>query len=502
MNSGQLQSLQQHNEMLAQFVIRLSRFFEGYSADIDNELQILRGHLAGKPNFSLATVSISKLDNLFQSDIKNVRRYTVSSVSMVEHSVRSLQQRYQFDDAFKTQCASVLNLASQPTETLPALLRVCLSGLALLKQLPAPADSDSPSSIAPLSAEVTQSLQQELQQLLESYSQLQPDNLQLGELRDRLLAGLDDNDLLQACLGILRLVVKDSMGEAAMSGEVIQSLHQALGNLHQDVEKSIEHTQQAFSQRQQHDAKFKQQLHQIEDVVATDTSIDMLKSQTQHHLEQMASTLALREQKEQTEQRTVMTLLSSMQRQVNALEAQAQEYRKKLTQQHSAMYTDALTGLPNRLAYNEKISIARQRACPQKRPLCMAILDIDHFKSINDRFGHAAGDKTLQIVAQQMQNALDDNAFIARWGGEEFVMLFEDTPVKRLNHKLEKLRIRLMELPFKFRQERLAITASLGGAMFTAKETTEQVFERADKKLYEAKRAGRNCVVIDEDGGV
>ena len=81
-------------------------------------------------------------------------------------------------------------------------------------------------------------------------------------------------------------------------------------------------------------------------------------------------------------------------------------------------------------------------------------------------------------------------------------MLFEDTPVKRLNHKLEKLRTRLMELPFKFRQERLAITASLGGAMFTAKETTEQVFERADKKLYEAKRAGRNCVVIDEDGCV
>ncbi|QPG05025.1 diguanylate cyclase [Salinimonas marina] len=418
MNSSQLQSLQQHNEMLAQFVIRLSRFFEGYSADIDNELQILRGHLAGTPNFSLATVSIGKLDKLFQSDIKNVRRYTASSVSMVEHSIRNLQQRYQNDNAFKAQCASVLNLASQPTETLPALLRVCLSGFSLLKQLPVQPATASQPALSPLSNDVAQSLQHELQQLLESYSQLQPDNLQLDKLRDRLMAGLDDNDLLQACLGILRLIVKDSMGEAAMSGEVIQSLHDALGSLNQDVGKSIKHTQQAFSLRQQHDATFKQQLHQIEDVVATDTSIEMLKSQTQHYLDQMASTLALREQKEQTEQRTVMTLLSSMQRQVSALEAQAEDYRKKLSQQHSAMYTDALTGLPNRLAYNEKINIVRPRACPDKHPLCMAILDIDHFKTINDRFGHAAGDKTLQIVAQQLQKALDDNGFVARWGAK------------------------------------------------------------------------------------
>ncbi|QPG05026.1 diguanylate cyclase [Salinimonas marina] len=82
------------------------------------------------------------------------------------------------------------------------------------------------------------------------------------------------------------------------------------------------------------------------------------------------------------------------------------------------------------------------------------------------------------------------------------MFLFENTPVTGLHHKLEKLRTRLMDLPFKFRQERMAITASLGGAMFSAKETAEQVFERVDKKLYEAKRAGRNCVVIDENGCV
>jgi len=95
MNSSQLQSLQHHNEMLAQFVIRLSKFFEGYSADIDSELLNLRGHLAGHPNFTLASVSMGKLNTLFQSDIKNVRRYNASGVALVEQSVRSLQQRYQ-----------------------------------------------------------------------------------------------------------------------------------------------------------------------------------------------------------------------------------------------------------------------------------------------------------------------------------------------------------------------------------------------------------------------
>ncbi|WP_218354828.1 GGDEF domain-containing protein [Alteromonas lipotrueiana] len=501
MNSSQLQSLQHHNEMLAQFVIRLSKFFEGYSADIDSELLNLRGHLAGHPNFTLASVSMGKLNTLFQSDIKNVRRYNASGVALVEQSVRSLQQRYQHDANFQAQAASVLTLAGHHIGSMPSLLKVCLNGLSLVKQLPKhqPGPTDTVST-TPLSAEVTQSLQKELHQLLESYRQLQPDNPQLSELRHRLLVGLDDDDLLQACLGILRLIVKDSMGEAAMSGEVIQSLHEALGSLTQDVEKSIEQTQHTFTSRMQHDAIVKEQLHQIEDVVATDNSLEELKAQAQQCLDQMASTLAEREQREQDDKQCVMTLLSQMQGQLAALESQVQGYRKQLSQQHDAMNTDVLTGLPNRQAYNEKILTAQKQACPDKNPLCLAVLDIDHFKNVNDRFGHAAGDKILQIVAQKLQSALESNAFIARWGGEEFVLLFENTPITELQQKLEQLRTRLMDLPFTFRQERLSITASFGGAMFNTAEAPEQFFERADKKLYEAKRSGRNCVVIDEDG--
>lgn len=500
MNSSQLQSVQRHNEMLAQFVIRLSKFFEGYSADIDNELQTLRGHLAGTPDFSLASVSIGKLDHLFQGDIKNVRRYTASSLSLIEQSVRTLQQRFAQDTEFRTHAASVLTLANQPTDSLQALLKVCLNSLSLIQKLPTPCDTATPEvRTAPLNPSITRSLQEELQHLLDSYTQLQPDNIQLGNLRHRLLEGLNEDDLLQACLVILRLIVKDSMGEAAMSGEVIQSLHEALGKLNKNVEKSIVHTHQAFVSRQKTDEVFKQQLNDIEDMVAADTGLDGLKEQTRYHLKKMASTLAQRKESERTEQQKIMSLLSRMQTQLDSLERQTIDYRKKLAQQHCASHTDPLTQLPNRMAYNEKIVSAWQHAQASQQPLSLAVLDIDHFKNINDRFGHAAGDKTLQVVANQLAQGLNEGEFIARWGGEEFVLVYENTGHTALAEKLEKLRTRLMALPFKFKQERLTITASFGGATFTADETAEQVFERADQKLYEAKRSGRNCVVIDQD---
>lgn len=87
--------------------------------------------------------------------------------------------------------------------------------------------------------------------------------------------------------------------------------------------------------------------------------------------------------------------------------------------------------------------------------------------------------------------------FIARWGGEEFVMLFPDTTIEMVEDKLNALRNKLASMPFKFKQEKVKITASFGATCFNTNDSTESVFERADEYLYQAKRDGRNRVVTD-----
>lgn len=124
--------------------------------------------------------------------------------------------------------------------------------------------------------------------------------------------------------------------------------------------------------------------------------------------------------------------------------------------------------------------------------LLLAVLDVDLFKGINDRFGHLAGDKVLRLIAAELARRLRKTDFIARYGGEEFVVLLPSTPLDGGQQVLEALRRAVEACPFHFRGERVTITVSIGLAAFQAEEAPEQVFERADQALYRAKREGRN----------
>jgi diguanylate cyclase (GGDEF)-like protein len=170
-----------------------------------------------------------------------------------------------------------------------------------------------------------------------------------------------------------------------------------------------------------------------------------------------------------------------------------------LLEQRTQNHTDPLTKIPNRIAYNERMEQEFQRFRRHNTPLCVAVVDIDHFKQINDKYGHAAGDKTLQVIAKQLRANLRKTDFLARWGGEEFVLLFPDSALNDLLDPLNEIRTKLESLPFKCKQQPVTITASFGLTQFQPEDTIEDVFERADKHLYTAKNNGRNQIVSDEN---
>lgn len=170
----------------------------------------------------------------------------------------------------------------------------------------------------------------------------------------------------------------------------------------------------------------------------------------------------------------------------------------KLGQQSEAFaqmaLEDALTGVGNRRSLDAELQLAFARALRNRRPLCFALFDVDHFKQINDRHSHAAGDQALVAVAHALRDALDGAGMLARWGGEEFAVLFERVPLDRAREICETMRQRVEAIDCSAYALDRRLTVSAGIAERDGALRIEDLVARADALLYEAKRAGRNRI--------
>jgi diguanylate cyclase (GGDEF)-like protein len=164
--------------------------------------------------------------------------------------------------------------------------------------------------------------------------------------------------------------------------------------------------------------------------------------------------------------------------------------------------TDALTDLPNRRAILEILDEEVSRALRQSGSLGVGMLDIDHFKLVNDRYGHAAGDAVLRELAQRLASVMRPYDSLGRYGGEEFLIVVPGTGREELRDVLERLRAVASATPFAAGGRELTVTVSLGGVVRDGR-SADALIARADDALYEAKEQGRDRVVLAPcgDGG-
>jgi two-component system, cell cycle response regulator len=155
---------------------------------------------------------------------------------------------------------------------------------------------------------------------------------------------------------------------------------------------------------------------------------------------------------------------------------------------------DGLTQIHNKRYLYEALEREVIRARRHMRDLSVLMFDIDYFKRINDQFGHLAGDYVLRELARVVQDRIRRDEVFARYGGEEFAIVLPETPLEGAAALAENLRQRVAEHGFAFQGERIAVTISIGCALLTDDKTATDLIQRADEKLYEAKRGGRNRV--------
>jgi diguanylate cyclase (GGDEF)-like protein len=158
--------------------------------------------------------------------------------------------------------------------------------------------------------------------------------------------------------------------------------------------------------------------------------------------------------------------------------------------------TDELTGMGNKRALQASLHREAERAVRHKMPLTAIMLDLDHFKSINDKHGHGCGDAVLKELARLITNNFRKSDLCFRYGGEEFLLLLDDADIHQAKYTAERLRQTIENHVFEYEEAKLAVTASFGCAEFDANEALKDFINRADKALYAAKRTGRNQVKI------
>ena len=178
------------------------------------------------------------------------------------------------------------------------------------------------------------------------------------------------------------------------------------------------------------------------------------------------------------------------------LRHQKKELNEALKRNLMLVRQDSLTGLPNRRHAMELLANEEQRALRQQVAPCVCMLDIDHFKHINDTYGHAAGDDVLCLFASHANGALRSIDVLTRWGGEEFLLLMPHTSVDEAMQGIEWVRREIARPEVWQASPELQVTFSAGVAALAAGETVMQTVARADEALYAAKQNGRNCTAV------
>lgn len=163
---------------------------------------------------------------------------------------------------------------------------------------------------------------------------------------------------------------------------------------------------------------------------------------------------------------------------------------------------DPLTGVLNRRGFVAEAERELQRMFRTNRTFSIVLADIDHFKSVNDRYGHAAGDHVLKRVSARIREAMRDVDRLARWGGEEFILLLPETDVEGATILAEKLRELISGNVFEFESMRLGVTMTFGVAAIRRGESLESCIARADVALYQGKDQGRNRVMVGSVSGL
>lgn len=483
-------------ELFCQFVTKLSNVCKGVDIELDNRLAKFRNAISKGIDFAaLSPIIDDTLLVLKHHSARNDANFRELQTSVTQAG-KKLQQRKGLPPELRRDLRSLLSEGlegiSATNDFLPILTRLIKLYETVLDKKVSGSENESatnaPSDIADFS--------RELVNLISELAFEGESGKRIDDIKTNLIAHATLDSLLDSCIEIIRIIVITFTKERLSAQQFLLAIDETLEQLHKNLSSSIAQSVQTSSRLAELNQKINSKIFEIEQGVEEANSLEQLKHSISDKMAALTLSIQEKEKLEKDERDNLTATLNSMSRRVKALEKETHNYQQRLAEQKFKSLQDALTSLPNRAAFDERYLLEYNSFKRHGQSLCMVVLDVDHFKRINDNYGHSAGDKTLQVIAQALRKSIRVTDFIARFGGEEFVLIMPNSQLQSVIAPLEKLRKTIKAIPFKFKGETITITISIGATQLKAGDTMQQAFDRADDALYEAKNAGRDQLVL------
>lgn len=290
-------------------------------------------------------------------------------------------------------------------------------------------------------------------------------------------------------IGEMRHQVQDEKSEIEA---FLKQMGEQLQEIDSTFQQNVSTQRESFAEGRELDSVVKEQVQGIEESVSLAQDLPSLKDALHKRVEAIRSHM---QEFRSAEERRIVDAEKQVEHltgRLRSAQKESEKLRERVKRERDLAMIDPLTGIPNRFAYNERLGQEVARWKRYQNPLVLSVWDVDHFKRINDNYGHQAGDKVLTVIARLLQEQVRETDFAARFGGEEFVLLLPETNLEKASVVAEHIRERVEACEFHYRGSRVPITISCGLSQFRKDDTPEQVFARADAALYKAKESGRN----------
>lgn len=250
---------------------------------------------------------------------------------------------------------------------------------------------------------------------------------------------------------------------------------------------------QSLVNRESLNAQLVGEMKAMGESVESAVDLQQIRSQVRGRLDSIGQHLKQFRERETARVNEMHARNEQMQTRVAQLEAEASRLHHQLNDEQRLSTIDGLTNIPNRLAYEKRVQEELDRWQRFKQPTCIAVWDIDRFKNINDKHGHRAGDRVLHAVAASLATRIRSTDFLARFGGEQFVMILCGTKIDAAMRLIDEMRLGISDLKFHTHGTPLPpVTISIGVTALLPNDSAGSAFDRADKALYQAKNTGRN----------
>lgn len=479
--------------MLLAFINRLLSATRG----IDNELNV-------EVNKLKTSLERSTSDDELITQIKQVERRVMLQPNILADTLKigdsatvqaakSLVNLLQDDPQLTAELQLVL---AEPKATAIATLQTKVQSLFCIYHSAIKNLQQSKDDSDPVTANIHKKICDDLQRLINELDFAGGFGSNLKKIRQRLLQGTERHELVDICLQIINNVIEGAREERLASKTFLHAIVEELNNIAYKFDSSLVDSSNINQKQISLLESLKERIDILDLDISTSDDLAETKQHVQQGLEIIASSIQQQEQLLQ-EKIELELQIKTVQSQLEELKKETLLHTQRLEAQQHKLYLDSLTQVYNRTALDERFKLEFKRWQRYQTNTTIAMIDIDHFKNINDTFGHIAGDKALKIVARALQKSIKGKDFIARFGGEEFVLLLTDVEPHEIQAILDKLRNTIKSIPFRFKGQQISITISIGATQFTADDKDAiEPFERADKALYEAKSSGRDKVII------